>query len=244
MISALLRMAVGLCLFVLPPVGAQAQPASAPKTVGLISAMTDLMTVTTLARNAISDQERRFPIESWKISDRVAKAAAAQLGKGFKVQRIPVPAGAFLSLGNPGFFAPSFDNNYARLVQAIAGSQKADFYLAITPGYSRIGNADRIARGLGVIKSETLLTQKDVVYCLVLYRVFDAQFQMVRSEGALLGKASRTETIAGPSLSLEGKERLPPEAYVVANDNRTRELLVDLLDKDLAATLPKLFARK
>jgi hypothetical protein len=130
------------------------------------------------------------------------------------------------------------------MVRALAGSQKADFYLAITPGYSRVDRGDLIARGLGVVRSENLLTKKDVVYSLVLYRVFDAQFQMVRSEGAMLGKGSSVDTIVGPNTVLEGGKRLPADARIAAEDGRTKEMTMDLLDKDLAATLPKLFARK
>ena len=235
--------------------GAQAQQAaaakpakpakpSAQKTIGLIATMGEELTITTLAKNAISDQERRFGVENWKIADRVAKAVSSQLGKGFKIQRISAPANAFLQLGNPGFFSPNFDRNYVRLVSSIAGAQKADFYLAITPGYSRISAGDQIARGMGVIRAETLLSKKDVVYTLILYRVFDSEFRLVKSEGAFLNKGPLPETIIGPNTVLEGKQRLPTEAYATATDGRTQELLTALLDKDLAATLPKLFPHK
>jgi hypothetical protein len=160
------------------------------------------------------------------------------------VKRIPAPAGVFAQLGNPGFFSPDFDENYRRLVQVIVADQKADFYLAITPGYSRIDLGDQIARGLGVVRSENLLTKKDVVHALVLYRMFDAQFKPVRFEGAMMGKGSLTETIAGPHLILEDGKRLPRDARMTATDPKTKELALDLLDKDLAATLPKLFGGK
>ena len=234
--------------------GAQAQQAaakpakpvkpSAQKTIGLIATMGEELTITTLAKNAISDQERRFGVDNWKIADRVAKAVSSQLGNGFKIQRIFAPANAFLQLGNPGFFSPNFDRNYTRLVSSIASAQKADFYLAITPGYSRISAGDQIARGMGVIRAETLLSKKDVVYTLILYRVFDSEFRLVKSEGAFLNKGPLPETIIGPNTVLEGKQRLPTEAYATATDGRTQELLTALLDKDLAATLPKLFPRK
>jgi len=244
MISAVLRIVLAPCLILMTAGGAWAQPPQAAKTVGLIAAMSDVLTVTTLGKNTITGSERRFSIESWKVSERVAAAVQRHLGKGFKVQRIPAPAGAFITLNNPGFFAPNFDENYGRMVRALAGSQKADFYLAITPGYSRVDRGDLIARGLGVVRSENLLTKKDVVYSLVLYRVFDAQFQMVRSEGAMLGKGSSVDTIVGPNTVLEGGKRLPADARIAAEDGRTKEMTMDLLDKDLAATLPKLFARK
>jgi hypothetical protein len=243
MISAFFRMASALCLILMTAAAAQAQPAGV-KTVGLIAAMSDVLTVTTLGKNSLSDDERRYSIESWKISDRVAAAVSARLGKGFKVQRITAPTGAFGALSDPGFFSPDFDENYRRMVRALAGDHKADFYLAITPGYSRIDQGDQIAKGLGVVRSETLLTKKDVVHALVLYRVFDAQFRMVRSEGALLGRGPLTETIVGPSAVLEDKKRLPPDARLTATDARTREIAIELLDNELAATLPKLFARK
>ncbi len=252
MMSKLRRMAFAICALLICMAGAQAQqrPAAKPvaaggqKTIGLISAMSDALTVTTLGKNSINDDERQFSIASWKISDRVASAAASRLGKTFKVKRIPAPAGVFTRLSDPGFFAPDFDANYARLVRAIAGQEKADFYLAITPGYSRVDQGDQIARGLGVVRSETLLTKKDVVHALVLYRVYDAQFRMVRSEGAMLDRGPLTETIVGANAVLEGSKRLPPDARVTATDTRTKDLLLTLLDNELAATLPKLFAQK
>jgi hypothetical protein len=88
-----------------------------------------------------------------------------------------------------------------------------------------------------------LVTKKDVVYSLVLYRVFDSKFRLIRSDGALNGKGRSIETIIGPNLVLEDNKRLPRDARLTAADGRTRELALALLDKDLASTLPKLFAK-
>ena len=53
MISAFFRMALALCLILMSAAAAHAQP-SGVKTVGLIAAMSDTLTVTTLGKNANS----------------------------------------------------------------------------------------------------------------------------------------------------------------------------------------------
>lgn len=212
------------------------------KTIGLITAVADSLTVTTVEASLFNDDRKKFSVLEWKADDRVAAQVTSLLQKDFNVKRISVPAGVFARLEAPEGPSPEFDSEYKRLVRQLAGQEKADQYLAITPGYGRFEGAE-IVSGLGIVQSRTLQSKGETTHCLVLYRLFDAQFNMLHSEGAI-GKSVFSNNVSAPRVSKSGKQAAPRDARSAAVDVHTKDVLLDLLDKDVAATVPKLLSHQ
>ena len=244
--------------FVLAAASAQAQPdagaspaapktgaATHQKTVAVISDLGVTFNVRRIGGDFFDQHDAQLPITDWKVDDRVVAEVTKVLGKRFTVKRIAVPAGTFARLPYPVSISPStFDRNYKYVVEKLARGQKADFTLAITPGYSRF-EGNEIVSGLGMVQRESLLTKGETVHCLVLYRLFDASFNVVYAGGAMI-RPEFSETVSGPNAPLAGgtsKSDLKRDLQSLAKDPRAKDIALDLLDKDLAVTLPKLFPR-
>ena len=268
MTSMLFRGAVSACFLVISAVSGyaqQAQPAQKPtlpatqkpsstqkagaashhKTLGLLAAVGGTITVTTVSSNAFNDGAKQFSVQEWKVDDRIASEVGTLLPRDFAVKRIAVPAGTFDRLEAPHGPSRKFDTEYRRLVQELAGSQKADFYLTVTPGYSRF-EGDQIVSGLGIVESSAALSRGEIPHCLVLYRLYDSQFNLVRSEGAMIGKNGYTDIVAGLHITNGSKKKKKGpvrDARLAATDANTKDILLDLLNKDVAATVPKLFSQ-
>ncbi len=269
MTSTLFRGVVSACFLVISAVSAyaqQAQPAQKPtsaatqkpsstqkstaashhKTLALLAGVGGAITITTVSNNAFNDGAKKFSVLEWKVDDRVASQVGTLLPKDFAVKRIAVPAGAFDRLEAPHGPSRKFDTEYRTLVQELAASQKADFYLTVTPGYSRF-EGDQIVSGLGIVESSAALSKGEIPHCLVLYRLYDSQFNLMRSEGAMIGKNGYTDIVAGlhvaNSSSKKKKKGPARDARLAASDANTKDVLLDLLNKDVAATVPKLFSQ-
>jgi hypothetical protein len=212
------------------------------KTIGLITAVADSLTVTTVEPNLFNDDRKKFSVPEWRADDRVAAQVTSLLQKDFNVKRIAVPVGVFARLEAPGGPSPEFDSEYKRLIRQLVGKEKADLYLTITPGYGRF-EGEEIVSGLGIVQSRTLQSKGETTHCLVLYRLFDAQFNMLHSEGAI-GKRIFSNGVAAPRVAKSGKQAPARDPRSAAVDFRTKDALLSLLDKDVAATVPKLFAHR
>lgn len=220
-------------------------PRTAQKSIGLITTIGDSFHVRTVGVTAFGNEAGKFPIASWKANDRVASNVANLLRKNFRVKRISANESAFASLEAPGRLFRSYDDDFGEIVRKLAASQTADYYLVITPGGSTFSSTNQSLHGLGVTRTFGLLGGggADYVHALTLLRVYDGQFKLLRTEAGTMGQEAFLATVKGPHLLLEDDKRLPKEPEAAAKDPRARQIALDLLDKSLAMTVPKLFAK-
>jgi hypothetical protein len=212
------------------------------KTLAVIADLGKTFNVRKIGGNFFDQHETQLAIPDWKVDDRIVAEVTKILGKRFKVKRVPVPPGTFARLPDPIVTSSrTFDRNYKFVVEKLAASQKADFTLAITPGYSRFEGNEMVS-GLGIVQRESLLTKGETVHCLVLYRLYDASFNLVYAGGAMI-RPEFSETVSGPNAPLGSSGELRRDLQNVARDPRAKDIALDLLDKDIAATVPKLFPR-
>jgi hypothetical protein len=223
--------------------GQKAQTAGTQKTIGLISTVGDTFTVKRVGVTVFGNEEDKFPVPAWKINDRIASSTTALLKKNFRVKRIPVPPGAFAPLDAPGGLFRDREEEFRQIVRNVAGAEKADFYLVVGPGGSRFGDSNQVLAGLGVVRTESLFIKRDIVHGLIGFTVFDPQFKKLRSEAASIGQDTFLVAVRGPHVILDDEKRLPPDAKAAVNDQRARTITTELVDKSVAMTLPKLFAR-
>ncbi len=220
------------------------QQASSLKTIGLISTIGDTFTVQTVGITVFGNEEKQFPIAAWKLNDRVAATVTDLLKKNFRVKRIPASESAFASLYEPGGLFRDGEAEYLAALRKLIASQQADYYLVITRGGSPFGTTNQSISGLGVTRTYGVFgTGGDYVHALTLLRVFDPQFKMLRDERGTIGQETFLAIVKGPHIVLsEDSERLPKEPEAALNDPRAKKLVLELLDKSLTATVPKLFA--
>jgi hypothetical protein len=169
------------------------------------------------------------------------------LKKNFKVKRIPVAAGSFASLDASGRPPRNHDGDHLDTLRRLAATQKADYYLVIGPGNSAFGSSNHAMSGLGIARTSGGafgIGAGDYVHALTRIKVYDSDFKLVRNVSGSLGEEAFMATIKGPHEILDGEgQRLPAEPQAAANDPRARQIALDLLDRSLATTLPKLFAQ-
>jgi hypothetical protein len=218
---------------------------TAQKSIGLITTIGDSFHVRTIGVTVFGNEAGKFPIASWKVNDRVASSVANLLRKNFRVKRIAANESTFASLDAPGRLFRSYDDDFNEIVRKLATSQTADYYLVITPGGSAFSSTNQSLHGLGVTRTFGLLGGGggDYVHALTVLRVYDGQFKLLRTEAGTMGEEGLFATVKGPHLLLEDDKRLPKEPEAAAKDPRARQIALDLLDRSLAMTVPKLFAR-
>ena len=201
----------------------------------------------TIGITVFGNEEKQFPIPGWKVDDRVSATTTGLLKKNFKVKRIPAPAGAFAALDAPGRLFRDHEEDFRAIVRKLAEPHKADYYLVVAPGGSPFGSSNQSMAGLGVTRTDGGvfgIGGGDYVHALTLIRVYDSQFKLLRTQAGSIGQETFMATVKGPHqlLDEEGK-RLPPEPQAAVSDPRAKQITMELLDRSLAMTLPKLFAQ-
>jgi|EndMetStandDraft_8_1072994.scaffolds.fasta_scaffold40330_3 hypothetical protein len=214
------------------------------KIVGLISTVGDTFTVKAVGVTTVATGENKFPVPAWKANDRVATAATNILKKNFIVKRIAASDSAFASLHKPKAPPRDTDEEFKKIVRNLAGQHKADYYLVITPGGSPFNSGASLS-GLGVARTKSLLgADVDYVHALTAIRIYDSQFNLLRSESGTTGEGGFLAEVKGPHQVIEDEAKpLPPEPQAAMNDPRAKQIVLDLLDKSIATTLPKLLAQ-
>lgn len=223
--------------------GAAAAPAaSAPKTIGLISVVGENFYVKRVGITVFGNEEQIFPVNGWRVDDKVAASTARLLKKNFKLKRIQIPAGAFKAFRDGDFLFKSFDAELAKFIAQYTAGQKCNYYLLVSPGYSQIASTNQGIYGLGVVRLDNLFSPSEYIHALSMLTVYDPQMKQIRSEFATMGQETFMVALRGPHQELKDPGKLPPEPKATVDDPRAQKIAWELLDKSLAMTLPKLFA--
>jgi hypothetical protein len=221
-----------------------AKPAG-QKTIGLISIVGDTFTVKTIGIMVFGNAEDKYPIPGWKVNDRVAADVAGLLKKNFRVKRIPATEADFASVYAAGGLFRDITAEFDTAVRKVAANQPADYYLVISRMVSPYGSTNQYVAGLGVTRtgSRTLGAGHDTYHALTMMSVYDAQLKPIRIEHGTIGQDTLFAPLKGPHLIVdEEAELLPEDPKAALDDSRARQAVLDLLDKSLATTVPKLFA--
>jgi hypothetical protein len=213
----------------------------AQKTIGLISIVGDSFMVKTVGMTVFGNEEHGVPITAWKVDDRVAAQVARLLSRNFKVRRIPVPAGTYAKYEKTSE-GTDYRERLRKLVTDFASSQKCDYYLLVAPGGSPVGNTNQGVGGIGTLRTTVLLNPVQHIFALTELTAYDPQFKTIRWEYGTIGQDRFLVAIKGPNKELDEKEFLPDEPKAAASDPRAKQIALDLLDKSIAMTTPKLFS--
>jgi hypothetical protein len=213
------------------------------KTVGIISAIGDTLTLTSSGLTS-KNEEQSLSIEPWGIDDLITSRASAVLTRHYQVQPVTYDRGAFVAAykrDNPVVAVNMVhnllhENPIKDLVRKQAAPQGLDAYVVVTKAPSAYGFRGRKVAGIGIIKYARLLDSYIELYALYKISVVDGHaFKMIAERSA--SPLDNTE-----SVRLEGPSRLVDDALLpAANDAASNEPLkaavIDLIERSLPVAL-------
>jgi hypothetical protein len=235
----LLLLGCGACT----AVGTEAPKLREFKTVGVISAIGDTLTLTKAGLTGLGNGEPRvYSIESWGIDDLIVSRASAMLSRRFEVRPVTHKRAAFASLerNNPVVMVNMLRRDRIKdLVRTEAAPQGLDAYVIITKGTSAYGSGGRSVGGIGIISHSALLKSYNQIHALYMVRVVDGHaFSLREKRSAAPLDNSEIVRLGGPSRMVDGTF-LPTEIGAAGNE-KLKEAVTDLIERSLPATLESL----
>jgi hypothetical protein len=213
------------------------------KTVGVISAVGDTLTLTKAGLTGLERGEQRvYSIESWGIDDLIASRAASLLSRRFQVQAVTYKRAAFAALerNNPVVVVDLLRRDKIKdLVRTEAAPQGLDVYVVITKGTSRYGNGGRYVGGVGMVSHSAVLNSYNQIHALYLVTVVDGRtFSVLERRSAAPLDNTEIVRLGGPSRMVDNT-MLPAETGAAGNE-KLKDAVTDLVERSLPATLESL----
>jgi hypothetical protein len=217
------------------------------KTIGIISAVGDTLTLTKAGLTGFKDNEQSFPIEPWGVDDLIVSRASERLSRHFSVQPVTYKRAAFAELEQDHPFGvlnvlnPLLrgDARIADLVRANATPQGLDAYVVVTKAQSPHGSRGRKVTGIGIISNAALLNTYTQVHALYVVRVIDGHsFKMIDKRSAVPLNNTDMVRLAGPT-RLADDTFVPTIGGVIENE-KLKAAVIDLVERTLPTTLEQL----
>jgi hypothetical protein len=207
------------------------------KTVGIISAIGDQMTVARAGLTGPDDGARTVPIASWGLDDLIVQRATASLDGRFQVQAVTYNRAAFTKIENSVLTPVNLvrSDPIKRLIKSEVSPQGLDAYIVITKAKANIGAGGRKVEGVGLITYGTVLETYSQIYALYEIRVIDGRtFDIIKKLAAPPLDNTGHVRLSGPSRLVDG------DYSISAPDGARqglREPIIDLIMKSLPTTL-------
>jgi hypothetical protein len=208
------------------------------KTVGVISAIADELTITPSGLTGIDSTDRTVSIASWGLDDMVASRINTVLAPRFQVQNLVYQREPFAhSQGHSA--VPVVDLLREAPVKALVRTQVLpqglDIYVVVTKATTRFGSRGHIVSGIGIIDGNTLLARYAEAYALYMIWVIDGHsFEIIDKKSASPLDNSEVIRLTGPSHKID-------PALLSADDlaasDQVRATVTDLVTRSLEATL-------
>jgi len=209
----------------------------AVKTVGIISAIGDEMSVARAGLTGLNNTNRSLSIEAWGLDDLVVQQAATALSVRFNVQPVSYRRAAFAAITDSPIRPMNLvrGDPFNKLVQTEVSPQGLDAYVVITKARSSVGSG-RYVEGIGLIEYRTLLASHNQLHALYEIRVFEGKtFKVIEKRAAQPLDNPEGLKLAGPSRTVD--EAIAPGKDDAAQNERLRAAVADLLARSLATTL-------
>jgi hypothetical protein len=213
------------------------------KTIGVISAVGDTLTLTKAGLTGPGKGEQRvYSIESWGIDDLIISRAGSLLSGRFQVKPVTYKRAAFEALerNNPVVMVNLLRRDKIKdLVRTEAESQGLDAYVVITKGTSVYDNGGRSVGGIGIISHSTLLNSYNQIHALYVVRVIDGHaFSVLDKRSAAPLDNTEIVRLGGPSRVVD--DTFVPTEIGAAGNDKLKEAVTDLIERSLPAALESL----
>jgi hypothetical protein len=203
------------------------------KTVGVISALGDEMSVTRAGLTPLNSPGQSASIRSWGLDELVVQQATTLLNGRFRVQPVSYPRDAFATI-RESLVAPVNlvrGDPFKALVRTEVSPKGLDAYVVISRAKSKLGSG-RNVQGIGFAEYRTLLASYGLIHALYEVRVIDGKtFDVIEKRVASPLGNIETMRLQGPSQLVDGTFDGP------AGIERLRAAIVDLITRSLPITL-------
>lgn len=203
------------------------------RTVGVISALGDEMSVTSAGLTPLNNSSRSASIQPWGLDAFIVQQATALLSRRFQVQPVNYPRDAFAAIRD----SPVTPVNLVRgdpfkaLVRTDVSPKGLDAYVVISGAKSKLGTGRNIF-GVGFAEYRTLLASYGLIHVLYEVRLIDGKtFDVIEKRIASPLGNSGTIRIQGPGQIIDSN--FDGSAGV----ERLRTAVMDLIARSLPQTL-------
>jgi hypothetical protein len=208
------------------------------KTVGIISAVGDEITLARGGLTGLDNSSQRFPIGSWGLDDLIVQKVTAALNGRFQVQPVSYSRASFAAIKDSPVAPVNLirGDPFKKLVQAEVSPQGLDAYIVITKAKSTFGSGTRKLEGIGFLNYGAALASYNQIHVLYEIRVFDGKsFDVIEKMAAPPLDDVGAVTIAGPSRMID--ESLSPGSGDPAQNEKLHAAIADLVARSLPSTL-------
>lgn len=210
------------------------------KTVGIVSAIGDTLTLTSAGLTGFKNEEQALSIEPWGLDNIVISRITASLTRHYQVQPVTYERTAFAAAykrDNPLPVANLLRENPIKdLVRKQVSPQGLDAYVVVTKATSAFGTRGRKVAGIGLIKYTELLASYVELYALYRISIIDGHdFKMIGERAASPLDNKENVRMEGPSRLVD--PALLPTANGAADNDQLRAAVTELIERSLPVTL-------
>ncbi|MCP3409815.1 hypothetical protein [Bradyrhizobium sp. CCGB01] len=203
------------------------------KTVGIVSAIGEEMSLTQAGLVALGNAGQSVSISAWGLDELIVQQATKLLGGRFRVQAVSYRRAAFAAIRDSAVAPVNLlrSDPFKELVRSDVTPQGLDAYIVITRARSKLGNG-RIVEGVGLAQYRTLLADYGLIHALYEVRVIEGKsFDVIEKRAAAPLDNTGTMRLAGPSGTADATFDGP------ASSERLRAAIADLITRSLPVTL-------
>ena len=203
------------------------------KTVGIVSAIGEEMSLTRAGLTGLDNAAQSLSISAWGLDELIVQQATKLLGGRYRVQPVTYRRAALAAIRDSAVTPVNLlrSDPFKELVRSDVAPQGLDAYIVITRARSKLGNG-RMVEGVGLAEYRTLLADYGLVHALYEVRVIDGKsFDVIEKRAAAPLDNTGTLRLAGPSGPVD-------ETFGgAASGERLRAAVADLIARSLPITL-------
>jgi hypothetical protein len=203
------------------------------KTVGIVSAIGEEMSLTQAGLTGIANAGQSASIGAWGLDELIVQQVTRLLSNRYRVQPVSYRRAAFAAIRDSAVAPVNLlrSDPFKELVRTDVAPQGLDAYIVITRARSKLGNG-RNVEGVGLAQYRTLLADYSLIHALYEVRVIEGKsFDVIEKRAAAPLDNTGTMRLAGPSGPVDETFEGP-----AAND-RLRAAIADLITRSLPVTL-------
>jgi hypothetical protein len=193
------------------------------RTVGVVSALGDEMSLTRAGLTPLNTPGQSVSIRSWGLDELIVQQATTLLNGRFRVQPVSYPRDAFVAIGESAVTPVNLmrGDPFKALVRTDVSPKGLDAYVVISRAKSKLGTG-RNVQGIGFMEYRTLLASYGLIHALYEVRLIDGKSPLGNIE----------------IMRLQGPSQLVDGAFDGAAGIETlRAAIVDLITRSLPLTL-------
>ncbi|RXT46561.1 hypothetical protein [Bradyrhizobium betae] len=203
------------------------------KTVGIVSAIGEEMSLTQAGLTGLGNTGQTASISAWGLDELIVQQTTKLLSGRFRVQPVSYRRTAFAAIRDSAVAPVNLlrSDPFKELVRSDVAPQGLDAYIVITRARSKLGNG-RNVEGVGLAQYRTLLADYGLIHALYEVRVIDGKsFDVIEKRAAAPLDNTGTMRLAGPSGTVDQGLDGP------ASSERMRAAIADLITRSLPVTL-------